>query len=99
MDSRRISNQSRRRPGPYPVDLRSLRPQKHVRQDMMNQERYPAVDYDLSFPNQEFSRAYRDAATFSEKFYGMDQLITQSNITPSDYEDLYPLMVFDVSKQ
>ena len=66
---------------------------------MLNQERYPAVDYDLSFPNQKFSRAYREAATFSEKFYGMDQLITQSNITPVDYKDLYPLMVFDVSKQ
>ena len=66
---------------------------------LMNQARYPAVDYDLSFPNQKFSRAYRDAATFSEKFYGMDQLITQSNITPADYKDLYPLMVFDVSKQ
>ena len=66
---------------------------------MLNQERYPAVDYDLSFPDQKFSRAYRAAATFSEKFYGMDQLITQSNITPADYKDLYPLMVFDVSKQ
>src|SRR5688572_3831382 len=66
---------------------------------MLNQERYPAVDYDLSFPNQKFSRAYREAATFSEKFYGMNQLITQSNITPGDYKDLYPLMVFDVSKQ
>src|SRR5688572_10298434 len=66
---------------------------------MLNQARYPEVDYDLSFPNQKFSRAYRDAATFSEKFYGMNQLITQSNITPSDYKDLYPLMVFDVSKQ
>jgi hypothetical protein len=66
---------------------------------MMNQERYPAVDYDLSFPNQKFSRAYRDAASFSAKFYGMDQLITQSNITPADYKDLFPLMVFDVSKQ
>lgn len=66
---------------------------------MMNQERYPAVDYNLSFPNQQFSRAYRDAATFNEKFYGMDQLISQSNITPSDYKDLFPIMVFDVSKQ
>src|SRR5688572_5632368 len=66
---------------------------------MLNQEKYPAVDYDLSFPNQKFSRAYRDAATFSEKFYGMDQLITQSNIAPDDYKNLYPLMVFDVSKQ
>src|SRR5688572_6241616 len=66
---------------------------------MLNQDRYPAVDYDLSFPDQKFSRAYREAAMFSEKFYGMDQLITQSNITPDEYKDLYPLMVFDVSKQ
>jgi hypothetical protein len=66
---------------------------------LLNQDRYPAVDYNLSFPNQQFSRAYRDAATFSEKFYGMNELITQGNITPSDYRDLYPLMVFDVSKQ
>nr|XP_047129653.1 uncharacterized protein LOC124809560 [Hydra vulgaris] len=66
---------------------------------MLNQEKYPAVDYILSFLNQQFSRAYRDASTFSEKFYGMNKLITQSNITPAYYKDLYPLMVFDVSKQ
>ena len=66
---------------------------------MMNQERYPAVDYNLSFPNQQFSRAYYNAATFSEKFYGMDQLVTQSNITPADFKNLFPMMVFDVSKQ
>ena len=29
----------------------------------------------------------------------MDELITQSNITPSDYKTLYPLFTFDVSKQ
>ena len=66
---------------------------------LMNQNRYPEADYNLSFPNQQYSRAYRDAATFSEKFYGMNELITQSNITPADYIDLYPLFVFDVSKQ
>ncbi|XP_047133856.1 uncharacterized protein LOC124812005 [Hydra vulgaris] len=66
---------------------------------MLNQERYAAVDVNLSFSNQQFSRAYRDASTFSEKFYGMNELITQSKITPADYKDLYPLMVFDVSKQ
>ena len=65
----------------------------------LNADRYPAVDYDLSFPNQQFSRAYRDAATFSVAFYGLDELITQSNITPADFKELYPLMVFDVSKQ
>ncbi|XP_065645533.1 uncharacterized protein LOC136076003 [Hydra vulgaris] len=66
---------------------------------MLNQEKYPAADYNLSFPNHQFSRAYRGASVFSEKFYGMNDLITQSNITPSNYKDLYPLFVFDVSRQ
>ena len=29
----------------------------------------------------------------------MNELIPQSNITPSDYKTLYPLFTFDVSKQ
>ena len=53
----------------------------------------------MSFANQKFSRVYGDAALFGVKFIGMDELITQSNITPSDYKTLYPLFTFDVSKQ
>ena len=66
---------------------------------MLNSDRYPTVDYNLSFANQEFSRVYGDAALFRVKFFGMDELITQSNITPSDYKTLYSLFTFDVSKQ
>ena len=66
---------------------------------MLNSVRYPAVDYNWSFANQKFSRMYGDAALFGVKFFGMDELITQSNITPSDYKTLYPLFTFDVSKQ
>ena len=66
---------------------------------MLNSDRYPAVDYNLSFSNQKFSRVYGDAALFGVKFFGMDELITQSNITPRDYKTLYPLFTFDVSKQ
>ena len=65
----------------------------------LNTEVYPAEEYNLSFPNEKFSRAYRDTASFGEKFYGMNELITQSNITPSDFKELYPIFVFDVSKQ
>ena len=65
----------------------------------LNSDRYPAGDYNLSFANQKFSRMYGDAALFGVKFFGMDELITQSNITPSDYKTLYPLFIFDVSKQ
>ena len=61
---------------------------------MLNSDRYPAVDYNLSLTNQEFSRVYGDAALFGVKFFGMDELITQSNITPSDYKTLYPLFTF-----
>jgi len=65
----------------------------------LNSTRYPAVDYDLAFTKQQFSRAYGDAASFRAKSYMMDDLVSNPNITPSDYKDLYPLFVFDVSKQ
>ena len=29
----------------------------------------------------------------------MDELVSSPNITPSDYKSLYPLFLFDVSKQ
>ena len=65
----------------------------------LNSDRYPTVDYNLSFPNQTFSMVYGDAALFGVKFFGMDELITQFNITLSDYKTLYPLFMFDFSKQ
>ena len=66
---------------------------------MLNSDRYPTVDYNLSFANQKFSKVYGDAALFGVKFFGMDELITQSNITSSVYKTLYPLFTIDVSKQ
>ena len=65
----------------------------------LNSTRYPAVDYNMSFPKQQFSRAYGDVAAFRSKFYHMDELVSNPNITPADYKTLYPLFVFDVSKQ
>ena len=65
----------------------------------LNSTRYPAVDYNMSFPNQQFSRAFGDATAFRSKFYHMDELVSNPNITPADYKTLYPLFVFDVSKQ
>ena len=52
----------------------------------------------MSFANQKFSRVY-GAALFGVKFFSLDKLITQSNITPSDYKTFYPLFTFDASKQ
>ena len=66
---------------------------------MLNQDQYPTVDYNLSFPNQLFARAYRAASEFSGKCYGMDKLITQSNINPTEFKDMYPILVFDLTNQ
>ena len=66
---------------------------------MLNSMRYPTTDYNISFLAQKFSRAYGDAAEIRAKFFNMDELVSNPNITPSDYRTLFPLFLFDVSKQ
>ena len=66
---------------------------------MLNSMRYPTADYNIVFVGQKFSRVYGDVAEFRSKFFNMDELVSSPNITPSDYRELYPLFLFDVSKQ
>ena len=66
---------------------------------MLNSVRYPTVDYNIVFVGQKFSRVYGDVAEFRAKFFNMDELVSSPNITPADYRALYPLFLFDVSKQ
>ena len=66
---------------------------------MLNSTRYPAVDYQLNFAQQKYIRMYKEAADFRKNYFGMDELISNSNINPVDYKTLFPLYVFDVSKQ
>ena len=66
---------------------------------MLNSARYPEVDYQISFPRQQFSRAYSDAALFRSKFFNMDVLVSNPNIIHQIIKTFYPLFLFDVSKQ
>ena len=66
---------------------------------MLNSMRYPTADYNIRFGKQQFSRPYGDVADFRSKFFNMDELISSPNINPLDYRTLYPLFLFDVSKQ
>ena len=34
-----------------------------------------------------------------KKFYNMDELVSNPNINPIDYRRLFPLYLFDISKQ
>ena len=66
---------------------------------MLNWTRYPTADYNISFLATKFSRVYGDVAEFRTKFFNMDELVSNPNITPSDYRTLYLLFLYDVSAQ
>ena len=65
----------------------------------LNAKRYPDTDYDNSFVKNKYSRIYGDTALFRKKFYNMDELVSNSGIEPLGYKELFPLFLFDVSKQ
>ena len=66
----------------------------------LNAKRYPDTDYDNDFTKNQYSRIYGDTAFFfRKKFYNMDELISNCGINPLDFKDLFPLYVFDVTKQ
>ena len=65
----------------------------------LNAERYPAVDFNAGFTQNKIARIYKSAADFRKNYFSMDRLISNCNINPSDFIDLYPLFVIDVSRQ
>ena len=65
----------------------------------LNAKRYPDTDYNNDFVKNQYSRIYGDATLFRKKFFNMDELVSNSGIEPIDYKNLFPLFVFDVSKQ
>ena len=65
----------------------------------LNSERYPAVDYNLDFNNKKYSRAFRDAAKFGNRLYGVSDIIAQPNLTALNYRYICSIFVFDVSNQ
>ena len=65
----------------------------------LNSVKYPKTDYNISFLGQKFSRVYGDAAEFRSKFFNMDELVSNPNINPLEFKHIYPLFLFDVSKQ
>ena len=65
----------------------------------LNAKRYPDTDYNNDFVKNQYSRIYGDATLFRKKFFNMEELVSNSGIEPIDYKNLFPLFVFDVSKQ
>ena len=65
----------------------------------LNAKRYPDTDYENDFTTNKYSRIYGDASLFRKKFFNMDELVSNPGIDSNNYKHIYPLYLFDVSKQ
>ena len=53
----------------------------------------------LIFHHKKIGRAYGDVAEFRSKFFNINELISNPCLSAFEYKNLYPLFLFDVSKQ
>ena len=65
----------------------------------MNDSEYPALDANTDFAKNHFTKFFKMMSDFSRDFYGIDPLVAGGAITPFAYNTLFPLYVFNVSKQ
>ena len=66
---------------------------------LLNNQRYPAMDYNADFPKNHYNKLYREFYQFMQKFYGINDSVTSTSVDPVAYKHLFPLIVFDVSRQ
>ena len=66
---------------------------------VMNDTEYPALDINTNFTKNQYIQFYKMMADFPRDFYGIDPLVAGNAITPLSYKELFPLYVFNVSKQ
>ena len=66
---------------------------------ILNSTEYPAIDINSDFNKHEFAGWYKRMAEFKQSFYGIDQIVSSSGIDADEFKNLFPLYVFDVSKQ
>ena len=66
---------------------------------LLNNQRYPAMDYNADFPKNHCNKLYREFYQFMEKFYGISDSVTSTSVDPVAYKHLFPLIVYDVSRQ
>ena len=66
---------------------------------LLNNQRYPAMDYNADFAKNHYNGLYREFYQFMQKFYGISDSVTSTAVDPIAYKHLFPLIVFDVSRQ
>ena len=65
----------------------------------LNHSRYPSVDMATDFTKEQFAGVYKSFYDFASRYYGIDNLLDGSAVNASALKSLYPIHIFDVSKQ
>ena len=65
----------------------------------INSQEFPPIDVNSSFPLNHIAGWYRRLKEFKSTFYGVDKMVSSTCVDAKTYKDLYPLFVFDVSRQ
>ena len=66
---------------------------------LLNNIRYPAIDFNVDFTKNLYGNVYKNFVEFRQTFYGIDYLLSNVAVDPLTFKDLFPIFVFDVSKQ
>ena len=48
---------------------------------------------------EQYASVYKSFYDFASRYYGIDNLLTGSGVNSSTFKSLYPIHVFDISKQ
>ena len=68
-------------------------------QVLLNHTRYPSVDMLTNFAKEQFAGGYKLFFDIDSRYYGIHSLLAGSDLNPSSFKDLFPIHVFEVSKQ
>ena len=66
---------------------------------LLNSVEYPAIDYPTDFQKNEYAGYYKAMNDFKHSFYGVEKIVSDCSIDGDDFKNLFPLYVFDVSRQ
>ena len=65
----------------------------------LNHSRYPSADMATDFVKEQYAGLYKSLYDFASRYYSIDNLLAGNQVNPAARKAIYPIHVFDVSKQ
>ena len=65
----------------------------------LNHSRYSSVNMATYFTKEQYAGVYKSFYDFASRYYAIDNLLAGGAVSPAAFKPLYPIHIFDVSKQ